>query len=219
MAVFKKIDFDNWERKEYYNYYINFLKCRYSMTVNIDVTKFIDVCKERNIKFFNSFMYSILKVVNNHKEFRMATDKEGNLGYWESVLPSYTIFHKDTETFSDIWTEYNEDFSMFYKDTLNDMEKYKNVHKVKAKENFPPNCCPISCVPWISFSGYGIDVPVESPMIVPIFTFGKYFEENSKIKVPLSVYVHHAVADGFHVSRLFNEIQELCDNCENWLYK
>ena len=58
MAVFKKIDFDNWERKEYYNYYINFLKCRYSMTVNIDVTKFIDVCKERNIKFFNSFKSS-----------------------------------------------------------------------------------------------------------------------------------------------------------------
>lgn len=81
VAVFNSIDFENWERKDYYNYYINFLKCRYSMTVNIDVTELLSVCKDRNVKFFNAFMYAILKTVNSHKEFRIARDKEGNLGY------------------------------------------------------------------------------------------------------------------------------------------
>ena len=219
VAVFNSIDFENWERKEYYNYYINIIKCRYSMTVNIDVTELLSVCKDRNVKFFNAFMYAILKTVNSHKEFRMAKDKEGNLGYWDYVVPTYTIFHKDTETFSDIWSEYSDDFSVFYDETLKDMEKYKDVHKIKAREDFPPNTCPISCVPWVTFSGYSIDAPVDAPMLIPVFTFGKYFNESEKIKVPLAMYIHHAVADGFHTSRLFNDIQLLCDNSRDWIYK
>lgn len=30
-------------------------------------------------------------------------------------------------------------------------------------------------------------------------------------KLPLAVQVHHAVCDGFHVSRLLNELQEWLD--------
>lgn len=53
--------------------------------------------------------------------------------------------------------------------------------------------------------------------LVPIFTIGKYFEQNNKIFIPMSIQVHHAVCDGYHTSRFINEVQELALNPQTWL--
>ena len=45
----------------------------------------------------------------------------------------------------------------------------------------------------------------------PMFTFGKYYEQGGKVLLPMAVQVHHSVCDGFHVARMFNELQEMCD--------
>ncbi|HGH4633383.1 TPA: CatA-like O-acetyltransferase, partial [Enterobacter kobei] len=45
----------------------------------------------------------------------------------------------------------------------------------------------------------------------PMFTLGKYYEQEGRVLLPLAVQVHHSVCDGFHVARFFNELQEVCD--------
>ena len=34
--MFHKIDMETWERKEYYHYYINFIKSKYNLNVDMD---------------------------------------------------------------------------------------------------------------------------------------------------------------------------------------
>lgn len=46
----------------------------------------------------------------------------------------------------------------------------------------------------------------------PIFTIGKYMEQNGHHTLPLAVQVHHAVCEGFHDCRFVNEVQETLDN-------
>ena len=48
-----------------------------------------------------------------------------------------------------------------------------------------------------------------------MFTFGKYYEQDGKVLLPMAVQVHHSVCDGFHVARMFNELQEMCDGLPN----
>ena len=48
--------------------------------------------------------------------------------------------------------------------------------------------------------------------LIPIFTLGKYYEEDGRIVLPLAVQVHHAVCDGFHICRFVNELQELINS-------
>ena len=45
--------------------------------------------------------------------------------------------------------------------------------------------------------------------LLPIFTFGQYYEDGGKYYIPLSIQVHHAVCDGFHVCRFLDELQDL----------
>ena len=59
-------------------------------------------------------IYYIAKTANSLKEFKMSFE-DSKLGYYDIINPSYTLFNKDTKTFSSVYTEYNEDFHLFYK--------------------------------------------------------------------------------------------------------
>ena len=158
-----------------------------------------------------------MRAVNSIKEMRMAIDKNGDLGYFDYCNPSYTIFHDDDKTFSDIWTPYDEKFSVFYKNAVSDLENCKNIKGVKAKPDKPDNFTPVSCVPWISFSSCSYDTYSDSPMLFPVIVFGKYFFDSSRTLLPFTVFANHAVCDGYHLSLLINTISSICFNCEEYL--
>lgn len=209
---FKLIEVDNWKRKEYFEHYLKDIPCTYSMTVELDVTRFIDKTKDRNIKFYFAMIYMISSVVNNREEFRMALNEDGKVGIFDVVYPDYTVFHKDTETFSSIWTEYSFDFLEFYNNCLEDNEKYGDIKKMTPKPNIPLNTFPISSIPWSNFTGFNLNLEKGYNYLLPIFTMGKYYTKDMKIVMPLSLQVHHAVCDGFHASRFVNELQDKINN-------
>lgn len=202
---FKLIDKDNWKRKEYFDHYFFNVPCTYSMTVKMDITKII----KKKQKLYPTMLYYITTVVNKYEEFKMTIDEKGRLGMFDTMLPSYTIFHQDTKTFSNLWTEYYckyEDFCKAYED---DMLKYANQSGLFVKANVPKNNFPVSMIPWTSFEGFNLNLQKSYDFLQPIFTMGKYYKENDKILLPLAIQVHHAVCDGFHVCRFINELQEL----------
>lgn len=205
---FKFIDKDNWKRKEYFDHYFFNVPCTYSMTVKMDITKII----KKKQKLYPTMLYYITTVVNKYEEFKMAIDEKGRLGMFDTMLPSYTIFHQDTKTFSNLWTEYYckyEDFCKAYED---DMLKYANQSGLFVKANVPKNNFPVSMIPWTSFEGFNLNLQKSYDFLQPIFTMGKYYKENDKILLPLAIQVHHAVCDGFHICRFVNELQELLNS-------
>ena len=52
----------------------------------------------------------------------------------------------------------------------------------------------------------------EGQYLAPVVTWGKYISQNDKIIMPLTMNIHHAVADGFHLCRFFTEIQNLLNS-------
>ena len=214
---FITIDFDTWPRSDYFHYYIERIKCKYTLNAELDLTPLMRVRSKKQLKFFPTLLYAIIRAVNQNTEFRMAYGANKQLGYWNYVVPSYTIFHEDDKTFSDVWSEYDIHFPTFYQHVISDMETYKDVKGIKAKPNQPRNFCSISCIPWLSFTSFAQDTYEESEMLFPLIRFGKYFERNQQTLLPLAVFVNHAVADGYHSSKLINDIQDLINRIDEWV--
>lgn len=215
--TFHKIDMETWPRREHYQYYSEKIKTSYQLNVEIDVTRLVEGCRTRGLRFYPSMIYVIMRAVNSNEAMRMALDQEGSLGYYDVCHPSYTIFHEDDKTFSDIWTAYDPDFDRFYRAVISDMEQYKDVKGIKGKPDRPDAYTPVSCVPWIHFTGIGHDTPGPSLMYFPVITFGRYDFDGEKYMLPFSLFVNHAVADGYHSSVFVQEIQRLCHTCETWM--
>lgn len=205
---FHIIDMQNWKRKEYFEHYYTNVPCSYNITINLDITTLIKVLKDHKIKLYPVMIFGISLIVNRHEEFRMAIDKQGNIGFFDESNPCYTIFHKDDETFSDIWTTYSSDFQIFYTNYLEDIRQFSDIKGMNGKPMLASNIFTISCIPWTSFTGFNLNLEKGYDYLPPIFTLGKYFSQNDKLLLPLSIQVHHAVCDGFHVARFVNELQE-----------
>ena len=101
---FQKIDIEHWSRKEYFEHYFNHVPCYFSMTVNLDITPII----HKHKRIYPTMLYYLTKTVNQYEGMKMGFDEDGHIGIYDEMIPSYTIFHKDTNTFSNIWTEFHE---------------------------------------------------------------------------------------------------------------
>ena len=215
---FNPIDIEKWNRKEYYTHYMDIMRCTYSLTVNIDITGLRAAVKEMEKKIYPVQIYMIATVVNQYAEFRMDKNSSGELGYWDEVNPSYTVFNKDSETFSSIWTNYNRIFSRFYDSCMEDITEYSQSTCLKPKPNEPSNYFTLSSLPWVNFTGFNINVFNEGRYLTPIFTIGKFIETADSVLMPLSIQVHHAVCDGFHIGRFVKSLQDLASNYKEWLF-
>lgn len=209
---YKKFNIETWNRKEHFNHYKNQLRCGFSLTTKIDVSKVILFIKERDYKLYPTLIYLITKAVNTHCEFRFAM-REGELIVWDTLNPAYTVLHQDTETFSELRATYTESLSAFIKEYDRVDLKYKDDYSMIPPSDIE-NIFHISMLPWISFDGFNLNVPDFNDYFVPIFTLGKYTKSENQILMPLSIQVHHATCDGLHVAKLLHTLQELCDNIQ-----
>lgn len=210
--MFKPIDTSSWKRKPYFDHYFNQIRCTYSITANIDITNVLSFKDRNKVKLYPLLIYVISKAVNKYEEFRTAINDRGEIGVWETLSPCYTVFHKDSESFSNIWTEWNDDLNLFLSNFEQDSKRFGQIDSIDAKPNTPANVFPISSLPWTTFTGFNLNIFADGTYLLPIFTYGKYFKDGNRYLIPLSIQVHHAVCDGFHVSRLINEIQQECSN-------
>ena len=202
---FTPIDINNWNRKEYFEHYHKNIPCTYSMTVKLDITKI----KIKNKHLYSTLLFCLTQIINRHQEFRTCFNSEGTLGFFDEMIPSYTVFNPETEIFTSLWTSETKDYNMFYQAYKKDVATFGKNQGLIGKPDMPENVFNVSMIPWVSFDAFNLNLQKGYDYLLPIFTFGKYYKENDKYWLPLSIQVHHAVCDGVHTCRLINELQEM----------
>lgn len=210
---YTKVDMSAWPRAELFKFYIDNMRIVMSLTVDIDVAPLLAYTKEHGYKLYPAMMWVVSKVINRHDEFKYSWDEYGNLIRWDLLSPSYADFHSEDENFTKLVTEFSDSLPEFHARFLTDREKHKDSRAVLP--NQVPNFFDVSCLSWVKYKHFDLHVFDEGKFLAPVVTWGKYEAEGDKMLMPLTMNVHHAVADGFHLSRFFNEVQELINRLED----
>ena len=204
----KYVDLENWERKNHFNYFKDVTYPHFNICGNIDITKFYKYVKENELSFLISFLYLSTKAANSIKEFRYRI-REDKVVEHEKLDPAFTIM-AENQMFSFCTAKFIEEFNEFYINTSKEIEKTKN-NIIIEDEVGRDDLLFSTSIPWISFTSVTHPIQMKPVDSIPRVSWGKYFEENGKIKLPLSVQAHHALVDGFHVGQYFNIIQQMVD--------
>ena len=214
MNNFKIIDMENWARKDCFNHFMNIAKSTYSLTVNVDISNLMKFIKKNNYRLYPVFTWIISRAINNTKEFKMGFNKEGQVGYFNEISPDYSVIDDKTKIMDSLCTPYNTSFKVFYKNMVEDLNNYKE------KGIKPNNKCDfflVSCIPWMSYTSFDVNNQSEFQFLFPMITWGKYFELNNKILMPLTLQIHHAAADGYHCSLFYNDVEKILKKPEEYL--
>lgn len=208
-----KINFDTWARRDVFRHFIQDIRCVVGVTAQVDVTKVLALCREKNRRFYPVFLYLVAKTLNGRDEFKIRYNGSGDLVMWHTVSPSHIVFHPEDELFTRLVTEYSPDLSVFYESVVSDMALHRD------KRSFEVDCTPegifdASCLPWLHYTACDLHVFDGGTYLAPIVTWGKYEACRGKLLMPLTMQIHHAVADGFHIARFFadlrSEAEALC---------
>lgn len=201
---FTPIDTETWERKEHYDHFMNEVVCTYSVVIPLDITRL------KGQRLYPAMLWLLTRAVNRVPQFRTALTEQG-LGVYDEMHPAYTVLNGERETFSCVWTAYREDYSAFLEAYEADAALGAASNHYVAKEGRPENSFDVSMIPWLSFTGFNLNLPDSRSYLLPIFTIGKYEDKEGKRILPLAVQVHHAVCDGLHVGRFAEILQEEID--------
>lgn len=208
---FQLIDYANWKRKSHYEGISQKDPSLINMTVSINITDLKKYLSKHSMRLYPFLIACISMVINKFDEFKMAFDENSNLGVYDIVHPSYTIFHKEDCTFSCIYTVNQNDIDSFYNAVIRDMEIFGSLKGFETR-TAPKNSFPISCIPWITYTGYSVIELKEKMNVAPYIIIGRYFYQNSEIQLPVTMQVSHSVADGYHVCMFFQELQKLLNS-------
>lgn len=205
---FTPIHLQTWPRGQMFYYFSKMAPTGYSLTVNLDVTELRKIAKDAGLKFFPCYLWLVTKNLNRQQEFKIA-EKDGVLGFYDTLTPLYASFHEDDHTFSLMWTGYRERFSEFYAAYLKNQMQLGGNHGVLCqKERLPPpNAYTVSCIPWVSFTHFAVHNYENKPYYFPSVEAGKFFEQEGKMLMPLSITCHHATTDGYHVHQFLESLQ------------
>lgn len=215
--IFMPIDMSTWPMSQAFHYYTQMAPTSYTVNVMMDVTILRKTLKAQGYKFFPAYLYLVTRAISKQKELRVAV-KDGVLGHWENLTPAYPMLHDDDKTTSLLWTEYNDCFQTFYNQYIKDTKTYGNSHGILSSKGLPlPNAYIISCIPWFTFNSFSLHNHGIKDYYIPSFEAGGFLESDGNIKMPLSVTVHHATTDGYHLKVFFEELQRTMDKYDEWL--
>ena len=216
-AQFVPIDRETWPMAQSFYYYTQMAPTSYSVTVQLNITKMHDALRARGLKFFPVYLYLVTRAVGAVPQLRVAV-QQGVLGHWSQLTPAYPQFHPDTETTSLLWTAWQPQFAAFYAAYLADTAAYGGDTGILTQKGAPPpNAFIVSCIPWVSFTSFSLHNHGLHDYYVPSVEAGRWQWQGEQLLLPLSVTVHHATTDGWHLHRFFDTLQQLADEPESWI--
>ena len=74
------------------------------------------------------------------------------------------------------------------------------------------NAYALSCIPWVSFRSFSVHSYENKPYYFPSVETGKIYASGERLLLPLSITCHHAAADGYHVKRFLDILQDGIDH-------
>ncbi|MEO0585046.1 MAG: chloramphenicol acetyltransferase [Bacteroidota bacterium] len=207
----QQLDISTWHRRDVYHLFKTYDIPFFNVTVNVDVTKAYHYAREFNQSFFLLTLFDSIKVANQIQNFRLRMKGE-EVWEYETIDCGSTVLHDD-QSFSFAYFKYVDDWAVFQADGL------KRIEAQKASQELDPRfdsdeLIYYSVLPWLHFTSFQHARRLGREDSIPRIVFGKYQASEGKLLMPVSVEVHHALVDGFHVGQFVQYFQQQLDSHE-----
>lgn len=203
---YKIIDEKTWERAMHCMVFRNSIEPQFCVTFGADITNFKEKVKNQGLSFTMAMVYAVCKCANEIEEFRYRF-LDGKIVLYDRVDTAFTYLNKSTNLFKVVNVPFIDDISEYCK------LAYKTANEQREYFNGPLGNDVFQCspMPWVTFTHISHTNSGKKDNATPLFDWGKYYEKNGRIMIPISVQAHHSFVDGIHVGQFVNGLQKYFD--------
>ncbi len=206
-----ELDISSWNRKEHFEFFSKFEEPFFGLTAEVDCTTAYGKCKKENISFFLYYLYLSSRVVNFLEPFRYRIN--GDKVYVHDRINASATISRPDNTFGFSHIVYHEDLNQFLKNAYKEMDRVRAGSGLMLDE-VRENEVHYSAIPWVKFTSLSHARNYSANDSCPKISFGRLSSHEGKMIMPVSVHVHHALMDGYHVGLYFKQFQKLLSSSE-----
>lgn len=207
----KMIDVEAWDRKQHFELYRNITFPHFGVTVPVDITALRHYCKREKLSIFKVLMYLSLRTVNRIQNFRTRI-RESKVIEHDIVHPRFTTLLKN-DLYSYCEASYSDDPFQFFRNCDAAVTALNDTPLLFPSPN-RDDVVSVTSLPWMSYTAIQHPIQTDPVNSLPWICWGKHYEAGDKILLPLSFQCHHGLADGVHIGRFYELMQEDLDAVE-----
>lgn len=200
------INENKWERAIHCMVFRDSVEPAFCVTFDIDITNFLGQVRRQNVSFTIAFVYAVCKCANGIEAFRYRF-LDGKIVLFDQIDTAFTYLNKETELFKVI--------NVPMRDTLKEYVELATRTAEEQKEYFTGplgndvfQCSPM---PWVTYTHISHTNSGKKDNATPLFDWGRYYERDGRIIMPVSVQAHHSFVDGIHIGRFAEQLQNYLD--------
>ncbi|MBP3539931.1 MAG: chloramphenicol acetyltransferase [Oscillospiraceae bacterium] len=202
-------DFDTWPRREIYEFFSRVSQPFYSVTFRVDVTRVYEYVKPRGLSFYYALTWLVTRAMNRVPEF-LLTIRGGQVRALSRREPSFTDLRPGSDCFYMVTMTAGDDLDEFCREAK---RRSAAQDYFMNPDDESDNLIYISCAPWLDITGLTNERDFDADDAVPRIAWGKYTEENGRLKLGMSIEINHRLIDGIHIGQfaaaLDDEISKL----------
>lgn len=208
------LDLTKWPRREVFEFFRGFDKPYFNVSTRVDVTRLLAALRDQsNVSVSLAYHYFALKAANEIEPFRYRL-RDGQV-LVHPVIHGATTVLLPNDTFTFAYFAYVEDFGEFITGAERAVAGAKAAGGFRIKDD-DDDMIHCTVLPWVSFTSFSHARNWSREDSVPKISFGKFVRENERTLMPISVEVHHALMDGFHVGRYLTRFEEMLAEAEKY---
>lgn len=203
----KTIDLQTYPRKSHFEFFKNMAYPYVGFTANMDVTQLLQRAKELGGSGFGACLYAAAKAANRVPELRQRIVGNGIVEF-DHCDTAHTVALPD-HTFCNCRTDCRRSLEEFLPYAKRRQQEASKRHGFVTTQEDETDLIFLSCVPWIEFTQVIQPTPIPADSN-PRIVFGKYIHRDDRVLMPLSIQANHALADGYHLGRFYEEFAAIC---------
>ncbi len=203
----QKINLETWERRAVFDFFRVFSEPYHGVCIRVDCTATYSFAKAQGLSVFLSLLHRSLVAAQQVENFRTRI-VDGAVWRYE-VVHGGSAVGRPNGTIGFAHYSYRKRIEEFVGDASVEVER---VRKRDDVERFAQaNLIRYSTLPWFDFTSISHARDFSQDDSAPRITFGKITEKDGHRTMPVSIHVHHGLADGLHVAQFVDRFQKLLD--------
>ncbi|MGY2132067.1 CatA-like O-acetyltransferase [Hymenobacter sp. HD11105] len=200
------IDLTQWPRREHFAFFSTFDEPFFGLTANVDCTQAYAEAKRQGVPFFLYYLYHSLQAAQEVEEFRYRIEGDQVVCY-DRVHASATIGRPD-HTFGFSFIELHDSLPDFVAAANREIEAVQQSTGLRLSDSTArPDVLHCSAVPWVRFTALSHARSFRHADSCPKISYGQVYLKGATRLLPISVHIHHGLADGYHVGLFLEAFQ------------
>jgi len=202
---YKTIDIKTYPRRAQFDYFRSLQNPYVGVTADVDVTKLANLCREKKISFYISFMHAAALAADAVPQLRQRI-KDGGIIEYEYCGTSHTE-KNNSGSYCYCTLFHNMPFDEYLKEAEMAREACRSTDNLEEDDSVD-SLYFISAIPGLHYSQL-VQPTAGGDESNPRITWGGYKADfGGRLMMPVTLLCNHALVDGPHISEFYTALDE-----------